>query len=116
MVLLITCAFNPTVFAISYFATVTLNPILSISSRVLLWSDKLLHYSQICQTVFDAAKNIYLGDIKVKRASILLEKLDNYLKNKANKPCCHCKDGKGNCQKNQANKTDRYTKPQSYLK
>jgi len=33
----------------------------------------------------------------------LLEKLDNYLKKKAqkdNKPCCHCKDGKGNCQKN----------------
>lgn len=39
----------------------------------------------------------------------LLEKLDNYLKKKAqkdNKPCCHCKDGKGNCQKKQANKTE----------
>lgn len=29
----------------------------------------------------------------------LLEKLDNYLKKKAQKPCCHCADGKGNCQK-----------------
>ena len=29
----------------------------------------------------------------------LLEKLDNYLKKKAKPCCCHCADGKGNCQK-----------------
>ena len=30
----------------------------------------------------------------------LLNKLDNYLKNKAKKPCC-CKDGKCNCHNKQ---------------
>lgn len=29
----------------------------------------------------------------------LLEKLDNYLKKKSKDNCCHCADGKGNCQK-----------------
>ena len=29
----------------------------------------------------------------------LLEKLDNYLKKKSKPSCCHCADGKGNCQK-----------------
>ena len=28
----------------------------------------------------------------------LLEKLDNYLKKKSKSSCCHCADGKGNCQ------------------